>query len=838
VCELDFQDIIIPRKGAEYLVKTAQFIDELLIKYYGEPPFYKLSKMEDLVGCLIIGLAPHTICGIFGRIIGITESQVCYAHPVWHSAKRRDCFSPETVITIKNLEDGIRNVRIKELVEEQFKRSKPQVIDDVGTEAVPGDGLKAATFNWQTDEIEFQPISQYLKGKMGRMMVAFSTKSGRTAHVTPYHKALVLKDGEWQKIKAVEIENETILPTAFSIRATPKYHCEEKLDLYGELLKLPSTNAFVIRNIKFFLKQILREHNSGKQWRYLTKMAQQLQIPPNQLNHWINRGSVPIEVMAKILSLTGAKTLPEEATIGVKYNIVTIPHLVDQIKLARFLGLITAEGWLREKYGINQTAFRNTASQILKEFDQLVFDLFKLKPYAPPNERDKRYICSKVIIALLRLWGCGRTSHEKRVPTIILNGDRKIQLNFLATYLEGDGNAHPEVGISFYTSSEMLQYDLSLLLSTMDIYCTFYVDNDRMGKTLVANYKKLGIPAPQLKVYRINISSFNAAKLAKLLYPLAITKKAPLKIIAAKTVFHPSYKMGQTVFLDPVKDHISTVQAQSEDYCIDVPPDHTVLINGGLIMANCDGDEDGLMLALDCLINFSKFYLSEQIGGIMDAPLMLSSFINLDEVQRQALEVDVAKSYPLEFYQATFLHDTPRKFAEKIKVIDSLRREKTHAEFTVPTSDINRGNQITLYSRLPSMAEKIEAQFDIMERLAGVDVREVALNVLNTHFMKDIIGNLRAFTTQTFRCKSCNKKYRRPPLSGKCLQCNGELAQTVYRGGIEKYLDQAEMLITKYNLPSYYYQRIQLVKSELDLLFGKEEEKKSPFKQGTLADFV
>jgi len=253
---------------------------------------------------------------------------------------------------------------------------------------------------------------------------------------------------------------------------------------------------------------------------------------------------------------------------------------------------------------------------------------------------------------------------------------------------------------------------------------------------------------------------------------------------------------------------------------------------------DCDGDEDSILLALDCLINFSKVYLSERIGGIMDAPLMLSSFINLDEVQRQALEVDIAKNYPLEFYQATFLHETPKKFADKIKTIDSLRREKTHAEFTIPTSNINRGNQITLYSRLPSMPEKIAAQFEIMERLACVDVREVALNVLTTHFMKDIIGNMRAFTTQTFRCKSCNRRYRRPPLSGKCLQCNGELAQTVYRGGIEKYLDQAEMLVTKYNLPNYYHQRIQLVKSDLDLLFGKEEEKKSPFKQGTLADFV
>jgi DNA polymerase II large subunit len=317
-----------------------------------------------------------------------------------------------------------------------------------------------------------------------------------------------------------------------------------------------------------------------------------------------------------------------------------------------------------------------------------------------------------------------------------------------------------------------------------------------------------------------------------------LTKTKKLITIANKNIKYSPRKKIKQVFLDKIASKKPTILPQNEDYCVEVAPYHTIIVNGGLVMAQCDGDEDSLTLALDCLINFSKVYLPEKIGGIMDAPLMLSSSINLDEVQRQALEVDVARSYPLEFYQATFLHETPRKFANKIKTIDSLRREKIHVGFTVPTSNINRGNQITLYSRLPSMPEKIAAQFDLMERLAGVDVREVALNVLMTHFMKDIIGNLRAFTTQSFRCKSCNRKYRRPPLSGKCLQCNGELTQTVHRGGIEKYLDQAEMLIVKYNLPNYYHQRIQLVKSDLDTLFGKEEEKKSPFKQGTLADYV
>ncbi|HDH44907.1 MAG TPA: DNA polymerase II large subunit [Thermococcus sp.] len=252
---------------------------------------------------------------------------------------------------------------------------------------------------------------------------------------------------------------------------------------------------------------------------------------------------------------------------------------------------------------------------------------------------------------------------------------------------------------------------------------------------------------------------------------------------------------------------------------------------------DCDGDEDAIMLALDVLINFSKSYLPEKVGGIMDAPILLISSINLKEIQRQALEVDVDSRYPKEFYEATWKNVPAKEFTDKIRLIQHLVFEKGTIEFTTPTSNIDSGNLSTVYSRLPTMPEKISAQFELMERLSSVDVRDVALKVLTTHFLRDIIGNLRAFTIQAFRCKSCNRKYRRPPLSGRCLSCGGELTLTVHRGGIEKYLNLAEHLVERYQLPEYYMQRIQLVRDEINLLFERApKEEKSPVK--TLTEFM
>jgi DNA polymerase II large subunit len=251
---------------------------------------------------------------------------------------------------------------------------------------------------------------------------------------------------------------------------------------------------------------------------------------------------------------------------------------------------------------------------------------------------------------------------------------------------------------------------------------------------------------------------------------------------------------------------------------------------------DCDGDEDTIMLGLDTLVNFSRRYLPAQIGGIMDAPILLIPFVNTKEVQRQAHDFDVDSSYPLEFYQKTLEKAEARQVGSIMDVIS--HRLGTEAQFegfnyTVPVSNINLGNANSSYKEFKTMIEKLNMQLELGERIEAVDARQVALKVLNTHFMRDIAGNLRAFSTQGFRCKSCNKHYRRLPLRGKCTFCSGKLTLTVYRGGIEKYLVAAQQLVDKYGLPKYYTQRMTLIKEEIASMFDNKKPK-----QVSLFDFT
>jgi DNA polymerase II large subunit len=245
---------------------------------------------------------------------------------------------------------------------------------------------------------------------------------------------------------------------------------------------------------------------------------------------------------------------------------------------------------------------------------------------------------------------------------------------------------------------------------------------------------------------------------------------------------------------------------------------------------DCDGDEDAIMLAMDTILNFSTQYLPAQIGGIMDAPIQVIPFVNTKEVQRQAHDFDVDETYSKEFYEKTLGKAEAKQVRPIMDVIG--HRLGTEAQFegfnyTTPVSNISMGNTESSYKLFKTMIEKLELQLALGAKIEAVDVKNVALKVLTKHFLRDISGNLRAFSTQAFRCKSCNKRFRRLPLEGKCPFCDGKFTLTVYRGGIEKYLEAAQQLVDQYGLPKYYTQRIQMIKEEIHSMFDNKKPKQT-----------
>src|SRR3989338_735085 len=241
---------------------------------------------------------------------------------------------------------------------------------------------------------------------------------------------------------------------------------------------------------------------------------------------------------------------------------------------------------------------------------------------------------------------------------------------------------------------------------------------------------------------------------------------------------------------------------------------------------DCDGDEASVMLLMDSLLNFSRKFLPNTRGSTQDAPLVLTSKIIPAEVDDMVFDMDVVWRYPLEFYEACLNFSQPRD----VKIEQFGRNLNTPKQykgigFTHPITNLNSGVRCSAYKTLPSMEEKLKGQMDLADRIRAVDASDVARLVIEKHFLRDIKGNLRKFSVQEFRCVECNEKYRRPPLLGKCIKCNGKIIFTVSEGSIIKYLEPAISLADKYNLPSYLKQTLELTRRNVESIFGRDKEK-------------
>lgn len=244
---------------------------------------------------------------------------------------------------------------------------------------------------------------------------------------------------------------------------------------------------------------------------------------------------------------------------------------------------------------------------------------------------------------------------------------------------------------------------------------------------------------------------------------------------------------------------------------------------------NCDSDEDSVLLLLDALINFSKSYLPSTRGGSMDAPLVLSTRIDPEEIDDESHNLDIFERFPLEFFERS---QKPLKPAEMLDLIDNVEmhlgtdRQYHDLMFSHHTSSIHAGPKICLYKRLGSMKEKVEAQILLAEQIRAVDQRGVVEGVLSSHFLPDIMGNSRAFSKQKVRCPKCNTKYRRMPLTGKC-KCGGNLILSVSKGSVVKYLEISQDLVHRYPVSHYLEQRLEIQEFGINSLFESDKSKQS-----------
>ncbi len=352
---------------------------------------------------------------------------------------------------------------------------------------------------------------------------------------------------------------------------------------------------------------------------------------------------------------------------------------------------------------------------------------------------------------------------------------------------------------------------------------TIGFDGKKLIKVRINNFTK----HTKLPMFEIKTSlgkKINVTENHKFLVDNNLVKASDLKegdcLIIAKEV-----KIG---YKGLIKDKIVSIEpiGEKESYCLNVDTKNHLVVANNIVTKNCDGDECALMLLADVLINFSRKFLPAHRGGTQDAPLVLNGQIHAKEVDDQILDFEVVGNYPLDLYEKA----EKRLHSKEVQIETVKQRLKEGKDpfvnigFTHNTNDINGGCTCSSYKTLPTMQEKVQNQMKLCVKLRSCDHGDVARLIIDRHFMRDLKGNLRKFSQQAFRCSTCNKIYRRPPLSGKC-DCGGRIIFTIAYGSIVKYLEPALDLTRNYDVPAYIVQDLELTKKYIESIFGKDTEK-------------
>jgi DNA polymerase II large subunit len=830
VCEMRVQDVVLPQSAAHYFAATARYVDDLLQRFYGLAPYYQLQGPDGLVGHLIAGLAPHTSGAVLGRVIGFTRANVGYAHPFMVAARRRNCVPGGTRIHVFNSPrpSGTSLGALFNAIP-----GPARAVDVAGTVAKRARGMSVLAVETATGRVRKQSIRQVLRVPAPRFLLRIRTASGREIRTAPDHRLVLDQGGALAKVKAIHAKTGDRL--VFATDVDFGHADDAEIDLFAEFA-VAAPPGLMVRGLRPTISAFCET-------RGLRRAADELGLTMKSLDNYRRRDSTPWRVARRLASRLGkdVRQLPRSLRLAVARDDVEIPrHIALDAPFLRLLGYYLAEGHSRQRQGNHyQVSIASTEPEVAQDVraawkHALCLDL-------PWN--GIAITCSSRLVHDLftRVLDLGSTARTKRIPPRIaaLSPDRVAPL--LSAYFAGDGNVEKNrLHVSCTSVSRGLLTDVGLQLARHGIPYRLSTSERPAGGAVREFLERKGRPLRSFVSHRLSVRSTDAVRFGQRIGFSIRRKQSALEASTRRARKSTLTMHSRGLAWDPIRLIEPVPCTDRWLYDLEVDEDHTFLTDELLATSNCDGDEDCYMLLLDAFLNFSRSFIPDRRGGLMDLPLVLATRIDPSEIDKEAHNLDVAWSYPLEFYRATEQHMPAKNIAAKMTLLGSRLGTPEQFErfgYTVESRSIHEGPVDSAYKTLGSMPEKMAAQLRLADKIRAVDAADVAARVISHHLLPDLMGNLKAFAKQSVRCTKCNTKYRRMPIAGKCTRvlanrkdmCGNALTLTVHQASVRKYMDLCNDLATKYAIPEYTKQHIRLIERFIDDTFRMRDVKLMQF---------
>jgi DNA polymerase II large subunit len=650
--ELKVQDIVLSDGAAEHLLKTADFVDDLLTEFYDLPPFYEVEERQDLVGELVFGMAPHTSAAVVGRVVGFTSAAVGYAHPYFHAAKRRNCFHPETKVWYRD-EDGVwHHERIERLVEERLE--DPET-DDFGTLVQELDGdVHVPSIDDEGEQV-LKPVEAVSKHRAPDHLIEIETRSGRAVTVTPDHEVQVFDGREVESKRASKVADDDQLIKPSHLDTVSPADEPQRIDLLAELLRrdIIDGDRLTIRGIaKSELYDLFTESLSHR-WEGtfypLKSTAEYLGLSKKALSNYVYRESVPVQLLDRLFDSTDAllSAVPDDVKLGVKRDRAQMDRFVElNERVATLLGYYAAEGFARAQEtptgAIHQTTVCGTETEAREFFIETFRSEFGVEPYRE-NEA-KVTVSGRLLRAFFdTILNAGVYAESKRVPQHIFDSSNRVAAAYLRGYFSGDGSVDSTgTTVSASTVSNELKEDIVALLTRFGIEARIrHVEPVLLQDQFPEHYSDNDMSMSK-PVYVVHLAGERSGRFSEQIgFHLSRKDELLRQNVAersSKEEYARCFDGGNDEYLiDPVES--TSISASNVDsvYCLTVADTHTLITND-LSNSQCDGDEDCVMLLMDGLLNFSREYLPDQRGGSVAADSRLVTVSPEGEVRFLTVE--------------------------------------------------------------------------------------------------------------------------------------------------------------------------------------------------------
>ena len=598
--ELKIQDIVLSDGAAEHMCKTADFVDDLLVNLYDEPPFYEVTDRDDLIGELVFGMAPHTSAAVIGRVVGFTSAAVGYAHPYFHAAKRRNCFHPETRIWYQNTENRWQHRPIREVVESHLHDPR---VDDVGTQIQELEAdLYVPSINANGEET-LQRIEAVSKHQAPAHLVRIETHSGREITLTPDHDMHTFDDGHIASTRASELTtgDQAVIPTKLE-SVSPSGQTPE-FDLLNECIEDDSISLTqVTLHTTDGASDREREDLSASSLVSFVERTRECRETTTDTQN----GVVSLEEILSVDHLTADKLvrLPAETQIGSPGEDITMNKQLEiDADLAFVLGCYATAGSIQHG---TDTGYDNGDSDVVTIFEttkpevrrSIIRTLAKLgiETY---NETESHLVIPGRILKLLfeTVLDAGRCASQKHVPRAMFDAPDAVVRSYLNGCFDVTGVSESTDALTTCTSSRALKEDILALsrrigMSTC-VTCADTAGGSPKGKP-VRQYRLFGCTGEH--AHRRECRVCESAHISG--YPQSAVVDGGCDTYRVDPIATVEYIEADTAYT----------------YDLTVASTHSLIAND-LSQKQCDGDEDCVMLLMDGLLNFSKSYLPDKRGG-------------------------------------------------------------------------------------------------------------------------------------------------------------------------------------------------------------------------------